>query len=107
MADLRNYNDIPRDAKILSLYAYPQNGPFIQMKRKGYTVMQHKENIVNAALTWDFDYIVVEDNIYRDNFEERKEVLSRLSKVAGNGRISVCTLSDTVVCESADEFFAK
>ncbi len=99
--------NIPRDAKILSLYAYPQNGPFIQMKRKGYTVMQHKENIVNAALTWDFDYIVVEDNIYRNKFEERKEVLSRLSKVADNGRISVCTLSDTVVCESADEFFAK
>lgn len=99
--------NIPRDTKILSLYAYPQNGPFIQMERKGYTVMQHKENIVNAALTWDFDYIIVEDNIYRDNFEERKEVLSRLSKVADNGRISVCTLSDTVVCESADEFFAK
>ena len=91
----------------MALYAYPQNGPFIQMKRKGYTVMKHKENIVNAALTWDYDYIVIEDNIYMDKFEERKEVLSRLSKVADNGRISVCTLSDTIVCESSDVFFAK
>gem|GEM_PF-3727825 len=99
--------NIPRDAKILALYAYPQNGPFIQMKRKGYTVMQHKENIVNAALTWDFDYIVIEDNIYRDNFEERKDVLGRLNRIADNGCISVCTLSDTIVCSSPEEFFAE
>lgn len=104
-ADFLDSLNIPRDAKILSLYAYPQNGPFIQMKRKGYTVMWHKENIVKPAMTWDFDYIVVEDNIFRDNFEERMDVLSRLSKVADNGRISVCTLSDTIVCESADAFF--
>jgi len=97
--------NIPRDAKILSLYAYPQNGSFIQMKRKGFTVMQHKEKIVKPALTWDFDYIVVENQIFWDKFEERKEVLGRLNRIADNGKISVCTLSDTIVCNSPDEFY--
>ena len=35
---------VPADAKILSLYSYPQNGSFIQMHRKGYTIMElHKK----------------------------------------------------------------
>ncbi len=96
--------DIPRDAKILSMYAYPQNGSFLQMKRKGYTVMWHMESVVQSALTWDFDYIVIEDRMYCENYEEHKDVLSRFSKVAGNGRISVCTLSDSVVCTSTEDF---
>lgn len=98
---------IPHNAKILSLYAYPQNGPFIQMKRKGFSVMWHKESIVNPALTWDFDYIVVENQVFRDTFEERKDVLGRLNRIADNGNISVCSLSDTIVCTSPEEFFAK
>ena len=97
--------NISRDAKILSLYAYPQNGSFIQMKRKGYSVMWHKEKIVKPALTWDFDYIVVENQIFWDKFEERKDVLGRLNRIADNGKISVCTLSDTIVCHSPDEFY--
>ena len=95
--------DIPRDAKILSMYAYPQNGSFIQMKRKGYTIMWHRESTVQAALTWDFDYIVIEDRMVNENFEEHKNVLSRFSRIAGNGKISVCTLSDTATCSSAEE----
>jgi len=97
--------DISRDAKILSMYAYPQNGSFIQMKRKGYTVMKHRDAIVESALTWDFEYIVIENQKYLENFDEHKDVLSRFSKVADNGRISVCTLSDTVVYTSTEDFF--
>ena len=99
--------NIPRNTKILSLYAYPQNGSFIQMKRKGFSVMWHKEKIVKPALTWDFDYIVVENQVFRGTFDERKDVLGRLNRIADNGRISVCTLSDTIVCTNPEEFFAE
>ena len=99
--------NIPPNSKILSLYAYPQNGPFIQMKHKGYSVMWHKEKIVKPALTWDFDYVVVENQVLRDTFEERKDVLGRLNRVADNGRISLCTLSDTIVCTTPEEFFSR
>ena len=40
---------VPRDAKLLAFLAYPQNGPFIQMQRKGYTLMTYDENILNAV----------------------------------------------------------
>lgn len=96
---------VPADAKILALYAYPQNGPFLQMRRKGYTVMRHKEPVVRAALRWNFSYIVVENEIFRAHFEERKEVLCRLSRVADNGRIALCTLSDNCCNATAEDFF--
>ena len=98
---------VPAEAKILSLYAYPQNGPFIQMRRKGYSVMWDKESLVRAAFQWDFAYIVVENAVVREHFEERKEVLSRLHRIADNGRIALCSLSDSLCCASPEAFFAE
>lgn len=85
---------VPRDAKIVALFAYPQNGPFIQMKRKGYTVMWSKPSLFQAIDTWDFDYIVIENYMFGMNYEEKKAILDRLNRIADNGRISVCTMSD-------------
>lgn len=85
---------IPREAKIVALFAYPQNGPFIQMGRKGYSVMWDKPSLIQAIDTWDFDFIVIEDYMFGMNYEERKEILDRLDRIADNGRISVCTMSD-------------
>lgn len=99
--------NVPGNTKILALYAYPQNGPFIQMKRKGYTVMWHNEKVVKQALTWDFDYVVIENQVFREQFEEHKDVLDRLNRIADNGRISVCTLSDTTICKSPEDFFGN
>ena len=85
---------ISREAKIVALYAYPQNGPFIQMKRKGYTVMWHKDTLIRAIDTWDFDYIVIENYMFGMHSEDGKAFLCRLSRIADNGKIMVCTLSD-------------
>ena len=67
--------------------------------------MRHKEPVVRAALRWNFSYIVVENEIFRAHFEERKEVLCRLSRVADNGRIALCTLSDSCCNATAEDFF--
>lgn len=97
--------NVPADAKILSLYSYPQNGSFIQMQRKGYTIMElHKPNVTEASAHWDIDYVVVENEIFAQYFDERPEILSRLKKIASNGRISLCTLSDTVINKSVSDF---
>ena len=71
---------IPRDAKILCMFGYAQNGPFIQMQRKGFIVMEDKEELVNNSLSWDYDYIVIENN---------KKIFSQFQKIGDNGRISV------------------
>ena len=83
--------NIPRDAKILCLYGYAQNGPFIQMKRKGYTVMSNDNDLLETAFTWDFDYIIVENEKFMTNFNEKSILLSKLRRIGGNDYLSVCT----------------
>ena len=80
---------IPRDAKILCMYCYAQNGPFIQMQRKGFIVMQDKDELVNNSLSWDYDYIVIENKKFSEKANDRKEIFSHFEKIGDNGRISV------------------
>ena len=94
-----------RDLKFLTLFSYPQNLPFTLMDREGYSVMKPKPEVVAHALTFDFDYILVEDEVYRREFDEAPYVLSRLQRLYGNGELSVCTLSDSVLHTTADHFF--
>ena len=97
--------NIPRDAKIVCLYGFPQNGPFLQMQRKGLTAMWEKNRLPDAITNWEFDFIVIEDYQFIQHFDERKELLSRLKRVGNNGKISVCTLADHPLRHEAWEFF--
>ena len=83
--------NISRDAKILCLYGYAQNGPFIQMKRKGFTVMNNDNDLLETALTWDFDYVIVDNGKYAANFKEKSIPLSKLKRIGGNKYLNVCT----------------
>lgn len=83
---------VPRDARILAFLAYPQNGPFIQMQRKGYTVMGYDENVVSAALSFPFDYIVMENAVYDEQLPLHPDVLRRFHREADNGTLSLFTL---------------
>ena len=93
------------DLRFLTLFSYPQNTPFVMMNREGYSVMVTDSDVVAHALTFDFDYILVEDEVYRREFEGSKYILSRLKRIAGDGEISLCDLSDTVIHATADHFF--
>ncbi|MCR5189973.1 MAG: glycosyltransferase family 39 protein [Bacteroidales bacterium] len=94
-----------KELRFLTLFSYPQNLPFTMMDRKGYAVMWTDTNVVNHALTFDYDYIIVEDEVYRREFEEAKSILSRLQRIAGNGELSICTLSDSTLHPTAEHFF--
>lgn len=96
--------NISRDAKILCLYGYPQNGPFIQMGRKGYTVMEDDDELLKAAFTWDYDYIVIENSKFIQYFDSRREMLSRLKKIGGNKWISVCTPTNNWTYQATWQF---
>ena len=78
---------ISKDAKILTLLAYPQNTPFILMNRKGYTEMLDKEEKIEIGLTFDYDYVVVENKLVNDDV--KMEYISDLKYVSDNGKISV------------------
>ena len=95
---IRNYSgaeqyldslNIPKDAKMLTLYAYPQNTPFILMNRKGYTEMYDKEEMIKTGLSFDYDYLVVENEILERKFKENKDFPSDLKYYSDNGKITI------------------
>ena len=102
---LEEYGYGDQNLRFLTMFSYPQNLPFVMMDREGYSVMWTKEKIVEHALTFDYDYILVEDAIYRYEFDNAPYVLPYLRRLAGNGEISVCVLSDTLLHPTADHFF--
>lgn len=97
---------VSREAKMLAVFSYPQNTPFIQMGRKGYSLMWLDPDIIDSVMHFPFDYIVIEDYMLRQQFSAHQYLLGRLDRVASNGRISLCTLCDSVIHPTADHFFA-
>lgn len=94
-----------KELKFMTLFSYPQNLPFTMMDREGYAVMWTNPELVAHALTFDYDYILVEDEIYRKEFEEAPYILPYLLRLAGDGEISVCILSDSVLHPTAEDFW--
>ena len=94
-----------KDLRFLTMFSYPQNTPFVMMDREGYAVMWNDSDVVAHALTFDYDYILVEDEVYRREFEKAKYILPRLQRLAGDGELSVCVLSDSVLHPDAEHFF--
>lgn len=93
-----------KELRFLTLFSYPQNTPFVMMNREGYAVMWTNPEIIAHALTFNFDYILVEDDVYMREYENAPDVLSRLKRIAGNGEISICSLSDTNLHPTPEHF---
>lgn len=85
---------IPKEAKILALFAYPQNSPFLLMERKGYIVMWYDEEIIENAVNSDHDYIVIENERYYGEWKNQCRYLCHLRPIASNGNITLCSWSD-------------
>ncbi len=62
------------------------------MGRKGYALMFYDDYIVERMLAFDFDYIIMENEVYAANLEEHGDVLSLFRPVATNGKLTLYTL---------------
>jgi hypothetical protein len=101
---INNYNNassfldsigISKSSKILVLDAVAPNIPFLLMQRKGYAVMHTKRENLERALEWNFDYIVIQNEYFiSDIYTPYPAIVSKLEKIADNGKISICTLSN-------------
>lgn len=82
---------IPSNSKILVLGSYSSNIPFILMNRKGYPVISTKRENIQESLEWDYDYIVFQNEFFlSDIYSVYPEIISKVSKIADNGKISIC-----------------
>lgn len=80
---------VAKEAKVLCLYGYAQNGPFLQMKRKGFIVMEDKDELLEAAFQFPFDCVVIENEKLQIYYNNRASLFNRLKKIGGNDKISV------------------
>jgi acetolactate synthase regulatory subunit len=70
------------------------NIPFILMQRKGFVVMNTNQKNIEDALKWDYNYIIVQNEYFiPEIYTPYPNILSKLNKIADNGKISVCKLS--------------
>lgn len=92
------------EAKIMAMYAYPQNAPFILMNRRGYTMMWYDDDIVSAGMKFPYDYIVIENRRFRNDFPYHSKYLGHLQPLATNGKITLCHYSDSVVIHRVEDF---
>ncbi len=96
---------IPKDSKMLVLAACSPNIPFILMDRKGYADISPAKEDIKNMLTWDYDYIVVQNDVFlTEIFSVYPEIISKITKIADNGKISVCKLSDKVQYQTITDF---
>ena len=94
-SDFLDSAGVSHEAKILVIDAVAPNIPFIQMQRKGFAVMKASPENIEEALNWDYNYIVIQNEYFISEIYTRyPDILSRLNKIADNGRISVCTISE-------------
>lgn len=86
---------IDQDARILALDANVPNAPFLLMGRRGYPVMSTtRENMMNS-LTWNFDYIAIQNDYFvSDIYSVYPEIINQIEKVADNRKISIFTLTE-------------
>ncbi len=85
---------ISKTAKMLVIDAYAPNIPLIEMGRKGYAIMTTSRENISNALTWDFNYIVIQNDFFiSDIYNQYPEIVTQIKKIGDNGKISVCKLS--------------
>ncbi len=86
---------IPKSSKVLVMDSDAPNIPFILMQRKGFAVMSTTPENIKKALTWDVDYVIVQNELFAaDLYTSYPPILSKLDKIADNGKISVCRLTE-------------
>jgi len=77
-------------AKILVIDAYAPNIPLILMNRKGYYVLTTSSENIIKSLTYNYNYVVIQDQfLMSDVIASYPDLLKKLEKIAGNGKISI------------------
>jgi hypothetical protein len=96
--------NVPRNATMLVIDAVAPNVPLALMERKGLVVVWPVKGMIELALTWDFDYIVFQNEYFSDYvYRGYPEILNRIKRLSTNGRITICQLEENNL-QSLDEF---
>ena len=78
------------DAKVLILGAHGGNLPLVQTRRKGYTVLRTSKEAIVQALKWDFDILLLPQDLFLTKvYPIYPEFTHQFKRVGGNGQLGV------------------
>jgi len=98
-------SSIPTNARILVIDSYTANIPFIKMNRFGYAMMSKKSEDIKKSLTWNYDYIVMQDcYTLSDVIVSYPQIMNELERIGGNGRISIYKRQPSTKTRNGFEF---
>lgn len=98
---------VKKDAKVLVMPVNEPNFPFLLMDRKGYVMYHKKREDIDECLTWDYDFIVIQNDFFvSEIYSIYPEITNKLKKVASNGRITICKLKTDTEEQSLFDFLA-
>lgn len=81
---------VPAGAKLLVFGSDGSNNAFILLKRNGFVMIEPEREKIGMALQWPYDYVVADDEkMISTVYEHYPQIIRRLVKTGGNGRISV------------------
>ncbi len=94
---------VPRDAKVIVADSYAPNIPFILMDREGYAVMSPDSTNLKNALDWGAGYFVAQEDFFiPETYAAYPGILSRINRIADNGKIMVCRIRMTAKQRQVD-----
>lgn len=82
--------EVGMDAKVLILGSHGANLPLIQTRRKGYTLLNNSKHLIDEALDWDYDYLLLPHNLFLSEiYPLYPEIVHQFKRIGGNERLGV------------------
>lgn len=96
---------ISKDAKLLVLDAYAPNIPLMQMKRKGFVVLNTVKEELENGLTFPYDYVAFQnDYLLSDILTAMPDFIDKFEYLGGNSHISIYKDRVDTSNQSMEEF---
>lgn len=97
--------EIASNDKILVLDAYAPNIPFILMDRYGYVVMTTSKENIAQALSWDYDYLIFQNEFFlSDIYSNYPEIIQKTKVISTNDKITVCMYDSATLTTTLLEY---
>ena len=62
------------------------------MKRTGYTDMYAERWMVDSVMKFNYDYVIIEDNINEEQLRKIDYAIETLERITGNGKLTLYKL---------------
>lgn len=97
---------IVKESKLLILGNNFPNLPLILFNRKGYSIKAKSKELIKQSLQWDFDYIVIQNELYKTQIHSvYPDLINETKPVYQNSKYSILKLLKVKKATTLEEYF--